>query len=297
MARRANRRGSAPGAMARSGGASIVIRTRLQQLMKARGLKSNRAFARAVGVNDRRVTDWLTSRFPSAENLRQIGDRLDVSVDWLLGFEDVAMRRTQRAPVGVLSEQLDRLLSARRPASAFAPDLLGRDMGQFANELVDHWWQSELQVRATQTAEKFRELAFEIQKAIRGPLQPSAAVNEGRYTVTQCFWAAAKLESPLVSWDDVETFRFSAPASQHLFPKGGTLLRSAFPVFGGWAFLWRYSDRDLAVYIEPGPGWGAVGRVRIKQGSKKTPRFLVEISADAEAAPKSRGKRRSAGKR
>jgi len=231
-------------------------------------------------VNDRRVSDWLTARLPSADNLRQIGQQFDVSVDWLLGFDDVPMQRGERTSIGALSAELSRLVSTRRPPDAYDPKI--RDLSTFANEMVDEWWHSCLMSRATEAARKFRELAFEVQKATRGSSEPSEVVDEARHVINQCQWVAGTLDSPLVEWNSVQDFRFSYEASQHVFRKNVPRLQTPFRVIGGWAFLWRYPDRDKAIYIVPGTAWGSLGDVKIKEGTKREPRFLVEA-----AVPKS----------
>jgi transcriptional regulator with XRE-family HTH domain len=259
-------------------------------MMAAKHISSNRAFARACGVHDRRVSDWLNHRLPSADNLRQIADRFGISIDWLLGF-DVPMQRNERSRIGALSIELDRLLSQRRPPAGFAPELGERESSELANDLVDEWWRTRLLAHATEAARKFRELAFEIQKAIRPPHESEDAGREGRYTINQCLWVAAKLESPLVEWESVADFRFAYNASQHIHNSDAPVLGTPFRVMGGWAFLWRYPDRDLAIYIEPGEEWGGLGEVKIKVGTKRRPRFLVEGPPILET-PKRRRRRR-----
>lgn len=260
--------------------------------MAAKGISSNRAFARACQVDDRRVTDWLNHRLPSADNLRQIAAGLGISVDWLLGF-DVPMLRNKRSRIGALSLALDRLLTERRPTSAFAPELAHLESSEFATELIDDWWRNRLHARASDAAAKFRELAFEIQKAIRPSGESEDAVREGRNTINQCLWVAAKLESPLVEWDSVADFRFPHPATQHTYVSGAPQLATPFPVVGGWAFLWRYSKRDVAIYIEPGADWGEVGQVKVKAGTKRKPKFLIESPPISEPSKRRRHSRKS----
>ncbi len=282
----------------RSGGVwGERVRQRLKQLMETKGITSNRAFARECGVHDRRISDWLTTRLPSADNLRQIANRFDVSIDWLLGFDDVPMLRTGRARVGVLSEELFWMVVERIPTDAFALEVLDPDLSHFANRLVDEWWHSRLLVRATDAAKKFRELAFEIEKATRSPQEPRDSVLEGANTINQCLSVAMKLESPLVGWGTVD-FRFPSRASQRRFRTNVPRLATPFPVIGGWAFIWRYPDHDLAIYIERGAGFGSVGEVRLKRGTPRTPRFLVELPPiPGHASKRSEAKRPSVRKK
>jgi hypothetical protein len=104
-------------------------------------------------------------------------------------------------------------------------------------------------------------------------------------------WVAAKLESPLVEWESVVDLRFAYNGSQHIHNSAAPLLGTPFPVMGGWAFLWRYPDRDVAIYIEPGEEWGGLGEVKIKAGTKRRPRFLIEGPPILET-PKRRRRRR-----
>jgi hypothetical protein len=66
------------------------VHNRLAELVSDHG--SNAAFAKKVGVHDRRVTDWASrghnGRLPSAENLFMIAMHTGCSVDWLLGLSD-----------------------------------------------------------------------------------------------------------------------------------------------------------------------------------------------------------------
>jgi len=107
--------------------------------------------------------------------------------------------------------------------------------------------------------------------------EDAEAVAEASYTINQCLWTAAKVESPLVGWDNVEGFRFPSFARQHLRRADGSrLLETSFQVVGGWAFLWRTTERDVAIFIEPGAEWGALGELQVKRGTRRSPRFLVE---------------------
>lgn len=251
---------------------------------------SNRAFARACGVHDRRVTDWLNHGLPSAENLRQISDRFGISIDWLLGF-DVPMQRNERAQIGALSIELGRVLTERRPHDGFAPELAKLPSSALAISLIDEWWQARLVARASEAARKFRELAFEVQKATRPPHESGDAQREARWTINQCLFVAAKLESPLVEWESVAEFRFSYSASQHTHRSDAPRLETPFNVMGGWAFLWRYTERDVCIYIEPGIEWGGLGEVKTRVGSKRKPRFLLE-APPIHPPPAARRKRR-----
>lgn len=275
----------------RSGGAwGGQVRDRLRSVMIREGISSNRAFARACGVHDRRVTDWLNHGLPSAENLHQISDRFGISIDWLLGFEDVPMQRNERARIGALSVELGRVLAERRPHAGFAPELAKLKSSALANSLIDEWWQVRLVARASEAARKFRELAFEVQKATRPPHEPDDAHREANWTINQCLFVAAKLESPLVGWESVADFRFAYSASQHTPRSDAPRLETPFRVMGGWAFLWRYADKDVCIYIEPGIEWGGLGEVMTRVGSKKRPRFLVE-APPIHSTPAARRKR------
>ena len=98
-ARRQVRRGP----VRRSGGKwGDGVRTRLRELRQAASV-SQREFARRVGVDASRVTDWLSGRaLPGAENLYRIAQEFSASADWLLGSGDAPMLRGQsRAPASL----------------------------------------------------------------------------------------------------------------------------------------------------------------------------------------------------
>jgi transcriptional regulator with XRE-family HTH domain len=75
------------------------VHKRLAQLVNE-DYGSNAAFAKQVGIHDRRVTDWANrghnGRLPSAENLYAIATRTGCSVDWLLGLSDQRYRGQTR---------------------------------------------------------------------------------------------------------------------------------------------------------------------------------------------------------
>jgi transcriptional regulator with XRE-family HTH domain len=70
-----------------------ALAKRLSEFVTSR-FSSQREFARALSVDASRITGWLFKSDPEADNLRRIGERTGVSIDWLLGF-DVPMYRDQ----------------------------------------------------------------------------------------------------------------------------------------------------------------------------------------------------------
>lgn len=214
---------------------------------------------------------------PSMEQLFKIGQRTGVSVDWLLGFEDIEQLRDARATIGVLSEELWKLMEDRIPPDAFAPVLGERGIPHLASTLIDSFWTCQLRERANETARKFRELTFVIQRegqSIDDPL----AQTELQRIVRHCRIIVADLESPYVTWADVCRFRFAYPASQ-LTVLGA--LSTPFQVVDGWGFVWRANEYDLAIYIERGVKWGDLGDVKVKRERRP---FLVESSHLASTA-------------
>jgi hypothetical protein len=67
-----------------------VFRERLAEACRARNLKSDQ-LCRSIGLGARRVIDLERSGLKVLEiyRLAQIADRLDVSIDWLLGRSNV----------------------------------------------------------------------------------------------------------------------------------------------------------------------------------------------------------------
>lgn len=66
------------------------VRKRLGELRD--DYESRAAFVRHLGVHDRRVSDWLNTRLPTADNLFLIGRQTGCSVDWLLGLSEQRYR-------------------------------------------------------------------------------------------------------------------------------------------------------------------------------------------------------------
>jgi hypothetical protein len=87
-----------------------VVRDRLQQIQDSLPVRSKRALARKLGESERLVRTWLNPNgsLPKSDKLHKIGKQTDVSIDWLLGFDDVPKMRSDRSNVGVLAEALVR---------------------------------------------------------------------------------------------------------------------------------------------------------------------------------------------
>lgn len=102
-----------------SAGWEADVRARLRTLMVDQEVRSNRAFARKLGVHSRRVSDWTgwtDSPLPSAASLRQIGETLNVSMDWLLaltGDTKTPLYRDASRSRAELSEDLRKTLRKR----------------------------------------------------------------------------------------------------------------------------------------------------------------------------------------
>ena len=65
-----------------------VFKERFNKL--AEGYKNYTAFADAIGLSRQSVNFWLNGdRTPDAESLKMISQKLNVSVDWLLGLSDI----------------------------------------------------------------------------------------------------------------------------------------------------------------------------------------------------------------
>ena len=77
-----------------------VFRERLAEACRARNITSDK-LCRSIGLGGRRVIDLEFSglKVLDIHRLGQIADRLDVSIDWLLGRTDV-MELPERRRVG-----------------------------------------------------------------------------------------------------------------------------------------------------------------------------------------------------
>lgn len=239
-------------------------RISLERAAERLGLSRSAAYNRA----SRKPIDAL-------KRLRQHGAETGDSIDWILGL-DVPRSRSERAAIGALSDELRKLVTARCPPDAFEPTHADGDLAQFATKIVDEYWRARLEARTKHAVSRFRALAHEIEKFARDDAGPEFSL-ELRRAVNEVLWLAAKIDSPKPTWGEVD-FRFPSIAAQRIFRKGKPKLETRFKVVEGRAFLWRYSDYDLAVYLAPGPGWGEIGQVCVKRGTKRAPRFLVEAA-------------------
>jgi hypothetical protein len=76
------------------------VHDRIQELVGEQG--SNRKFAKFLSdegnheINTRRITDWIGTRLPTAENLYKIAQKTGVSLDWLLGLSRDQYRKQSR---------------------------------------------------------------------------------------------------------------------------------------------------------------------------------------------------------
>lgn len=69
---------------------TIVFQTRLKELREASGYKSQQSFADAFGVAQSTVGGWESGkREPNYETTMRLADYFGVTIDYLLGREDV----------------------------------------------------------------------------------------------------------------------------------------------------------------------------------------------------------------
>lgn len=67
----------------------ILIAQRIKDLMKSEKL-TQMQLARALGVGQSSVSDWINAKSePSIENLWELADAFDVSVDYLIGRKEI----------------------------------------------------------------------------------------------------------------------------------------------------------------------------------------------------------------
>lgn len=109
---------------------SHPLAERLRQVIKYGGV-SQAEFARRCGVDPPRVTDWLSARqLPSAAHLIAIGERLGLSLDWLL-FGD--------APDGTTDETRPVYRGQVRRQATLESDL-ERAIARLANQQEPEAW-------------------------------------------------------------------------------------------------------------------------------------------------------------
>jgi len=66
------------------------------RLMKETGLNKSTVYGWFENQKKKKTTKKKTNPIPDAESLRVLSEKLDVSIDWLLGFDGVPMRRSER---------------------------------------------------------------------------------------------------------------------------------------------------------------------------------------------------------
>jgi len=158
----------------KSGGkAGDRVRERLAMLLAERcgGVKSK--LAQRLAVDKSRIREWLEGdALPGAMSLRNIGEQFGVSVDWLLGFDDVEPVRGTRGKIGVLAEELKAELVRLHPR-AVTVDALARQHGlepvlpdvddpQFARQAISAWCVARYSGRLGLAADRIGRLAEHI---------------------------------------------------------------------------------------------------------------------------------------
>lgn len=252
---------------------------RLEKALKDLGLTQTRAAAES-GLRQGNLTEIIHgARSFSREVMRALGTA-GISADYLLG-RDVAPSWKARATVASAADGFVGLLESRRPleARSFRIDQAGATA--FVERLADDWWKSRLYRFAEDAGRRYRELANAIQASARTDLNTRARL-EADDAIRRSLWCAARLDPATASWGDVADLTLSVPASRFVF---GTArrLETPFNVGGDVAFLWSGSASDIAIFLEPSAKWGQLGPVRVKKGTKRRARFLLELDASPEA--------------
>lgn len=70
---------------------------RFYQLCKAHGTKPN-PVAKALGISSATITKWKSGSDPQSSNVKKIADYFGVSVDYLLGNEEIPNKEPKRIP-------------------------------------------------------------------------------------------------------------------------------------------------------------------------------------------------------
>lgn len=98
--------------------AATVFSKQLQKLRKAKGVKQEQ-LAEHLGVSTQAVSKWENGSYPDGDLLPQIAKFFDVSIDYLYGNEQEAMRIDERIveymekEAGENSKRMDRLLEVQ----------------------------------------------------------------------------------------------------------------------------------------------------------------------------------------
>lgn len=205
------------------------VRDRLRELWRG---SSNRAVAKRMKVNPRRLTTWLADGLPNAENLHLIAETYRVSLDWLLGFEEVPRDRDARTPIGALADGLREALAAGVAKPPPAPDVSAAALEKWrrlgvpfsweydvrqaalhrleqtpASELVrevrDAWWEARAVGRRNRIAVVFRRMAERLTADAEKPTHASqrGAMRE-RAEYLQA--TARFLREKFHTWEDLD---------------------------------------------------------------------------------------------
>jgi transcriptional regulator with XRE-family HTH domain len=98
------------------------IGPRLAELRKRAGYTSQRAFARAVGVSGGLVAQWeVSTKVPGRKNLLRIADLTGVTIDYILGGDQV---RLIAAPKTAFEREQELLRIFRLAPVAFQENLV-----------------------------------------------------------------------------------------------------------------------------------------------------------------------------
>jgi transcriptional regulator with XRE-family HTH domain len=111
--------------------------------MEQRGL-NNTQLAREIGTSHVAVGNFLDGQLPKSEHLYRLAKFFDVSMEWLLGMDDIATQRFQKA-----------LEDARLAVEKAAPKTRAEAKQQFEHEFQLRW---QPQLRINTALEKLADL-------------------------------------------------------------------------------------------------------------------------------------------
>jgi hypothetical protein len=197
--------------------------------------------------------------------LRAIAEVTGVSIDWLLGFEDVPFLRKERAKVGSFTKEIEPTLLAARPNEVEDfPVAVPADPEVLLGQLVEAWWKEALNRTAAAVATKLDLLAARIEEdaPLLWDLTPLLLLR-----ARQIRAHSATLRSAYVRWRDLGGFEYPAVLiADNAFPKQlrqagvipnnapiGRWFATPGEVWGGGAnagVAWRGATMDYVWFVD-----------------------------------------------
>ena len=251
------------------------------------GVSRTTAFHLAGKVEGRRVS--RASTIPNLRTLRQVVSAIEVSADYLLGY-DVPVDRAARSPMGSLARHLHDALRTNAPEDAplgLVGDVSDRDdnagwASAVVNEMVAAWWEQKRARLAQSYSDALTRLADRLDHDSRGVSDPAVSALMGVQAIEHR-QTATVLSSPSGTWRHIVRLHPSPLLAQVPRPTLRVqrlnnevtiaFFEATVYALGGDAGVgvaWRASEKhDEAWFID--------GRT-LKIRHKKTGRFLTPLT-------------------